>query len=193
MGPLSNGPILVKHMKLTLNTQKLLLRPFEVGDDEAMFSGWANDPEVTRYLTWNPHESVEKTRLLIERWTAEYEKPERLNFAIELKATGELIGGIDVCGYLGGVNGVPVIGYVLAKKHWGNGYMTEALTRVLELLFSRGYDMVRVDAMPENIGSIRVIQKCGGEYIGTEDMERPLKNDTVKVNMYEVKSKRPGR
>lgn len=44
-------------MKLTLETDRLLLRPFSVDDAEAMFNGWASDPEVTKYLTWNTHQN----------------------------------------------------------------------------------------------------------------------------------------
>ena len=46
-------------MRLTMETERLILRPFVLNDAEAMFHTWANDPEVTKYLTWNPHESVD--------------------------------------------------------------------------------------------------------------------------------------
>ena len=55
-------------MKLTLETERLILRPFEKEDAEAIFYGWASDPEVTRYLTWDTHESIEMTRALLEMW-----------------------------------------------------------------------------------------------------------------------------
>ena len=76
-----------------------------------MFFGWASDPEVTKYLTWSTHKDIEETKKILSLWINEYEKPERLNFAIELKKEDKLIGGIDVVGYLGGVKGTPVIGY----------------------------------------------------------------------------------
>ncbi len=170
-------------MKLTLETERLILRPYRMDDDEAMFYGWANDPEVTKYLTWSPHTDIETTRRILGVWISEYEQPERLNFAIELKDGGELIGGIDVCGYR---DGVPVIGYVLGKKHWNRGYMTEACRRVLELLFERGFKEVSIDAAAENVGSNKVIEKCGGVYQKTEECEFPLKNVRMPVNKYIV-------
>ena len=100
-------------MKYTLETERLKLRPREISDANEMFSNWANDPEVTKYLTWNPHDNVEVTQAIIEKWIDQYEKNERINFAIVLKETNALIGGIDVVGY---IEGTPVIGYVLAKK-----------------------------------------------------------------------------
>ncbi|GEM_PF-6663323 len=54
----------------TIQTERLKLRRFTVDDAQAMFDNWANDPRVTRYLTWSPHESPEATKQLLERWCA---------------------------------------------------------------------------------------------------------------------------
>ena len=171
-------------MRLTMETQRLILRPFNKNDAEDMFHAWANDPEVTKYLTWNPHESVETSKMIIAQWVEQYKKPERLIFAIALKENGKLIGCIDVVGYL---DGTPVIGYVLSRAHWGRGYMTEACRTLLTLLFAIGHNEVRIDAQVENIGSNRVIQKCGGQFLRAEEDARPLKNDIVMVNRYIVR------
>ena len=171
-------------MKLTLETKRLILRPFNVKDAEDMFHTWTNDPEVTKYLTWNAHESVETSKMIVSQWVEQYKKPKRLNFAITLKESGKLIGCIDVVGYL---DGVPVIGYAMGRAYWGNGYMTESCRTLLTLLFAIGHKEVHIDAQVENIGSNRVIQKCGGEFIRTEEDQRPLKNDTVMVNRYIVR------
>ena len=176
-------------MKLTLETKRLILRPFKAEEAEAMFYGWANDPEVTKYLSWNTHKNIEETKDIIEQWIKEYEEPERFNFAIVLKDTDKLIGRIDVVGYFGGVSGTPVIESNLARKYWNKGYMTEACSCLLEFLFSKGYDEVRIDALAENIASIRVIQKCGGVFLRAEEEFFPLKNKTVLINRYIVKAK----
>ncbi|MBO6054968.1 MAG: GNAT family N-acetyltransferase [Oscillospiraceae bacterium] len=175
-------------MKVRLETERLILRPFRIEDEEAMYAGWASDPVVTEYLTWCPHASLDVTKEILQKWISEYEKPERLNFAIERKEDSRLMGGIDVVGYLNGPKGTPVIGYVLSQPFWNQGYMTEACTCLLQYLFSLGYTEVRIDAMTENIRSNRVIVKCGGEYLGTEQEERPAKKDTVPVNRYIVRA-----
>ncbi len=172
-------------MKVSLETKRLILRPWQIDDAEAMFYGWANDPEVTRYMTWNPHSSIDETKLILNKWIEEYKKPERFNFAIALKENNEIIGGIDVVGY---IDGTPVIGYNLSKKYWNNGYMTEACKCVINYLFSLGYKEIRIDAMVENIASNKVIQKCGGVFIKQEQQDRPLKNDTITVNRYIIKN-----
>ena len=61
-------------MPPTLETERLRLRPFRLDDAEAMFAGWTGDDEVTKYLTWPTHKSVEDTKALLARWVAEYER-----------------------------------------------------------------------------------------------------------------------
>lgn len=168
-------------MKITLETKRLILRPFMLEDAFDMYHNWANDPEVTKYLPWNPHQNIEETKSILNQWIKLYEKPERISFAIVLKDTKELIGSIDVCGY---IEGVPVIGYASSKKHWNHGYMTEACKKVISYLFLKGYQQVRIDARIENIASNKVIQKCGGKYLDTIQDEFPLKNITVQINRY---------
>ena len=73
------------YMKLTLETNRLTLRPFKIEDAEDIFKMWANDDEVTKYLTWNSHKSVDDTKYILNLWIEQYEKVERLNFAIVLK------------------------------------------------------------------------------------------------------------
>lgn len=59
----------------TLKTTRLLLRPFCLSDAQAMFDNWANDAEVTKFMMWEPHASVEVTQSILESWMPLYEKP----------------------------------------------------------------------------------------------------------------------
>lgn len=49
----------------TIETKRLILRRFRIEDADDMYSNWASDPEVTKFLTWPTHESVEGTRELV--------------------------------------------------------------------------------------------------------------------------------
>lgn len=171
-------------MLLTLETERLILRPFEENDAKTMFDMWASDEEVTKFLTWNAHRSIEDTKNILNIWIKQYEKLERINCAIVLKENNVLIGGIDVVGYL---DKVPVIGYAISRKYWNKGYVTEACRCLLDYLFSLGYEKVRIDAVRENIASNKVIQKCGGKLINT--IEDSIKNTKRVINQYEVYSK----
>lgn len=170
-------------MKLTLETKRLILRPFKIDDAAEMFNNWASDSEVTKYLTWNNHTNIEQTRQILNLWIEQYEKPERINFAITLKETNELIGGIDVVGYL---EGIPVIGYTLSRKYWNNGYMSEACKKVIEYLLSIGHKKIRIDAAVENVASNKIIQKCGGKLFQVVDEYIECKKQTFKINCYYI-------
>ena len=52
----------------TIVTDRLILRRAVMEDAEPMFRNWASDPEVTKYLTWPPHESVAVTQKILEGW-----------------------------------------------------------------------------------------------------------------------------
>lgn len=171
-------------MRITLETKRLILRPFESSDKEAMYNNWASDEEVTKYLTWNHHTNILETENILNMWITQYEKPERINFAITLKETNELIGGIDVVGYL---DGIPVIGYVLSRNFWNYGYMSEACNEVIKFLFSLGYDTIRIDAVKENIASNKVIQKCGGIFVSEHIDYIPQKKKEFIINQYIIK------
>ena len=43
----------------TIETSRLILRQARMEDAEVMFRNWANDAEVTKYLTWPPHGNME--------------------------------------------------------------------------------------------------------------------------------------
>lgn len=58
-----------------IQTERLLIRPFQVEDAPAMFKNWSSNAEVTKYLTWPPHESVETTKKSLRRWVDGYQNP----------------------------------------------------------------------------------------------------------------------
>ena len=57
-----------------LATARLTLRRFEIEDAENMYYNWASDPQVTKYLTWPAHESVEVTEQVLKDWISRDEK-----------------------------------------------------------------------------------------------------------------------
>ena len=56
----------------TIETERLILRPFRQSDVEPMFRNWASDPEVTKFMTWPVHESVAVTKHVVEAWMNDY-------------------------------------------------------------------------------------------------------------------------
>ena len=97
-------------MVVTIETDRLVIRPVVPDDAEAIFK-WASDPEVTKYMIYTTHPNAEYTREWLESRDITDEDSYDLGFVF--KATGELIG-------MGGLvykkeEDVWVIGYNLRK------------------------------------------------------------------------------
>ncbi len=167
---------------IELYTDRLYLRKVSADDSERIFTCWASDDEVTKYLTWPAHQELETTKQILDYWIKAYEKEPCYRYGIELKKSKELIGMIDVVGYM---DGNPIIGYLLGRAYWNKGYMTESLAAVVGLLFSEGYTCILIEADERNIGSNAVIQKNGFSF--THKETRPcsaFKPGLVTVNWY---------
>jgi len=152
---------------LRLETGRLLLRPFAVEDAPAMYRNWASDPEVTKFLTWPPHESPEGTRSLLEEWCAAYADPTLYQWAIVLKALGEPIGSISVVSRDERVEGAE-LGWCIGRPWWHQGITSEAAGRVIAFLFEEvGLGRISACHDTENPNSGAVMRKCGMSYEGT--------------------------
>jgi len=173
-------------MMRELYTERLHLRHICEKDAQRIFDCWASKPEVTMYLTWHAHESVEQTRQVMGFWLKDYaEDPKCMRWGIEIAASGELIGMIDVVGY---IEGHPVIGYCSGPDYWGNGYMTEALKAVVRELFDQRHAEIHIEAMADNIGSNRVIEKAGFTRVATfEKPQSQWKPEIVTMHSYRLK------
>ena len=168
-----------------LVTDNCVLRKVKKEDAEPMFRNWASDPEVTKYLTWNPHENIEVTKMIINHWLEEEKDSKTIRFVITLKDCGEPIGCIDVVNY---IEDNPEIGYCLSRKYWNKGLMTEACKVFIKYLFDIGFTKVLIKAVVENIGSNRVIEKCGFKFTHQEHLEHQsaFKAEPATLNCYEL-------
>lgn len=170
-------------MMKTIKTERLTLRAVTEADTQAIFDNWASDPEVTRYMTWNPHRSVEDTRMIMDYWLSEYSKPDCFRWVIVPDGEQEPIGMIDVVGYE--EDGTAIVGYCESRKYWNRGYMTEALIAVVPVIFEGGCKRIKISAVDENKGSNRVIQKAGFTYTDSVNAPMsPMKPEMVTLNNY---------
>ena len=169
----------------TIETKRLILRKLTMDDAGAMFDGWCSDPDVAKYVTWNPHKSIDETKSILSSWIKEYDSPDSIRYGICLKNSGKLIGTIDVVDY---INENPEIGYCLAKGYWNNGYMTEALKAFVSHLFRIGFNSIVIEADVRNIASNRVIEKSGFKFMGKESKDHwsPFKAEPITVNWYQI-------
>ena len=77
-----------------LFTQRLRLRPYRAGDGAEMFSAWAGDAQVTKYMGFSTHADSNVTERLAQLWVDGYESPTVYRWGVEYQ--GELAGDISV-------------------------------------------------------------------------------------------------
>jgi ribosomal-protein-alanine N-acetyltransferase len=151
----------------TIETERLILRRFVIEDAENMFKNWANDSDVCRFLSWNPHGTIEVTRELLNGWIAAYESENVYNWAVELKETGEVIGSIGTVGFSDKHFSCDM-GYCISKSFWSKGIMTEALKALIKFFFTEvGLNRISAEHNTQNPASGRVMQKAGMTLEGT--------------------------
>lgn len=151
-----------------LKTERLLLRRFKADDAEAMYNNWANEPEVTRFLTWPAHASVDVTKSVLSEWINNYSKDDYYQWAIVPFDLGAPIGSISVVHNRDDLRLVH-IGYCIGKKWWHKGIMSEALEALIKFFFEEvGTNRIESRHDPNNPNSGKVMLKCGMLYEGTK-------------------------
>ena len=151
---------------ITLETERLILRRFTIDDAVPMFDNWASDDEVTKFLTWPTHKSIEDSKWFINMCLDNYSSLSFYNWAIELKDTHELIGNISFVKIFEDTASVD-FGWVIGRKYWGNGYAPEACNRIIDFIF----DEVEANCVyaihdVNNQKSGRAMQKLGMKFEG---------------------------
>lgn len=150
----------------TLTTPRLVLRRFQLGDLRDVWA-YASDPEVSRWVLWDTHRSLDDTRSFL-RWTLEaYQSPEPSAWAIVSREDGHVVGSIGFAQWTP-AHGRAEVGYVLARRLWGRGLMTEATAEVLRWGFvGLGLHKIVAHCHVDNVASRRVLSRAGMKYEGT--------------------------
>nr|ACX83639.1 unknown [uncultured soil bacterium V167] len=146
-----------------IRTPRLILRRW-TDDDLVPMAEINADPEVMRWIGDGSVRDLEETAEDIERWEEEWDEEGFGLFAVELIASGELIGfaGLSVPEFLPEVLPAVEIGWRLGRPFWGQGYASEAAHAALEFaLQDRGLDRVVGIAHISNTASENVMRKLG--------------------------------
>jgi RimJ/RimL family protein N-acetyltransferase len=148
----------------TLKTERLKLRKVKLSDAEAIFRQYAQDPEVTRYVSWRAHHSLDETREYVRMCLLAWDVGKAYHWAIERLEDKQVIGMV-----IARIVGEKwELGFVLARAYWGKGYMTEAV-RGLVAWALKQKEIYRVWAVcdTDNVASARVMEKAGMQREGT--------------------------
>ncbi len=168
-----------------LETERLLLRRLSLEDAEAVYA-YASDPEVTRFLLWPTHGSLDDSRAFLQATLDRYARDECGEWGIALKETGRLIGTIGIV-QAHPARGWCEIGYVVGRPHWRLGYAPEAVRRVIRFAFEDMH-LNRVEACHnvENGASGRVMEKAGMACEGLQRQKLFCKGAFWDIRLYAI-------
>ena len=169
---------------LRLEGERIFLRPLTMEDADAIFE-YASDREVTRFLAWDPVPDRDSVLGFVQEQIEKRRAGESLVLAIVLRETGAMIGSTDLMGLTRSARLLwpgarrAELGYLLARRYWGRGLMTEAARLTVaygfeKLELSQSYGWVDTD----NQASRQILENLGMRLAGSEvrdvkGIERP--------------------
>lgn len=157
-------------MKVIYETERLILKPIFSGYEEEVLSFYIRNKEFLS--EWEPIREEEFYTLEFQKQqlNKELEDMERGNskrFWIFEKGSAEIIGMINFSSIVRGVFLSCFLGYKIDKDKANKGYMTEGLTKAIDIIFEEeGLHRIEANIMPKNKRSIRVVEKLGFENEG---------------------------
>ena len=167
-----------------LETERLLLRPWRL-DDLEDFNAYASVPGVGEMAGWRHHDSLATSRAILSTFIG------KEVFALEEKATGRVIGSFGI--HISWANDHPIygelrqkeIGFALAKSHWGQGLMPEAVQAVIRFAFHYlRLEALTVGHFVDNQQSKRVIEKSGFTFVRTDNIHAPQLQQYFAIDRY---------
>lgn len=144
-------------------TDRLILHRPSERDAEEIFERYAGDQEVTKYVGFRTHTSIEDTREFLLYSDAHWQQWPAGPLLIRLRENNKLIGST---GLSFETSYRAMTGYILAVDSWNKGYATEALTEIIEI--SKLAQLRRIYAIchTQQKASWRVLEKCRFEREG---------------------------
>ena len=146
-----------------IETQRLLFRTF-TPDDLHDLAAIRTDPDVMKYTLGRP-ESITEVQATLNKYLAHWGQHGFGRWALIERQSTKLIGWCGLS-YLEETGGVEIeLGYGLAKCHSGKGLASEEASVTMKYGFEElGLARIVAVAWPDNIPSIRVLEKLGMQY-----------------------------
>jgi len=148
----------LKIMKI-LETERLILRPFEENDFEVVHD-YASVAENVQYMIWGPNEESHTKAFILQAIEKSKEIPcNNYQYAAVLKSSRKLIGACNIAIL---DDNEAEIGWILHMDYWKQGFSTEMGNRILEFGFDDlGLHRIIAHCDTENYGSYRVMERIG--------------------------------
>ena len=167
----------------TFRTARLTLRPLAVSDAPAMHALFG-DPEAMRYWDAPAAPDAAETAKRVE-WLTQSDPQWHAAWVVIANADDSLVGFVNYHHVVPAYRRLEV-GYMLARRCWGQGLMREAMMPFLDHCFGT-LNVHRVEAMiePDNVLSIRLVERLGFRFEGGPLRDRLLVDGTFRsLNVY---------
>ncbi len=149
----------------TLRADRVLLRWLIAEDVPALFEIFS-DPQVMRYWSSPPLEDQAAAAELLEEIGQYFRSRTLFQWGVALGRGSEVIGTCTLA-HLDVQNRRAELGFALGSAHWGHGYMSEALRRLVDFAFGELHlHRLEADVDPRNAASIRMMERLGFEREG---------------------------
>ena len=170
----------------TVTTPRLRLRPWSVDDAEAALAVYGVD-DVARWLSpaMDRIRDAAAMRTLIESWTAEELEPPQGRWAVELRETGEVVGGVAVLPLPPEGEDLEVA-WQLAPHVWGRGIAAEAGHAVAHHAFGSGVEELFAVVRTQNGRGAATAQRVGMEWVGETEKYYDLRLQVYRLRKGEL-------
>lgn len=167
-------------------TERLKIRLFKEDDVDDLYE-YCSDEEVTKYLSFETYNNKQQAIDRINYCMGLYQRLDKeITWAIEYKEEGKVIGNIDLIRW-NEKDKEAEIGYILNRKYWNKGFMTEALKPLLRFGFENmELNRIEIRCDERNVASARVIEKNGLTYEGTWRQKKIIKGEFVSLRYYSM-------
>ena len=171
------------HGTAELRTEQMTLRRYCPEDAEPLYRYLGTDPQMYQFSGWNPYATLAMARETVRQFIDSY--GDRHSYAWVMDVDDVLVGTIGAYDYKD--NQIEV-GFSVVKGWQGRGLATEALKKVLEYLTeNEGIPLVTAWCASENVGSGRVLEKAGMQYIRTDKDSLTVGEKTYDKRIYEFR------
>lgn len=169
-----------------LESERLYFRKLYLEDIQDMFE-FCSQKNTCHYLKWGPYSDITQAEAFIREKIQNYENPEDILFGIELKEEKKLIGVIRIYNI---TEKSGEVSYILNSLFTGNGYMTEAVKRMINLCFEK-LKLVSVKACyaEDNLASEQVMKKAGMKKDNGYEAYEIIKGQEKKLLRYKIEGK----
>ena len=167
----------------TVQTSRLTIRLVTQADLPALLE-YNSDDTVTRYLPYASWKGMADAHEWLGRAEARLAAREALQFVAVLRETGGVIGSCLLF-HFDESSRRAEIGYLLGRKHWGAGYMLEAMEALVDFAFAH-MNLRRLEAEidPRNTASAKLLERLGFAREGVLRERWDLKGELSDSGLY---------